>query len=109
MSQIKDILLEIHRASPTSKNIKYLISLVDQLRIGHTSGQENPHVEQLINLLTHDETLRNSFQQYLKTTLNRESSIKLLTEVGIMSNEGFFSELSTKLAPLHNPTVGKQA
>ena len=107
MSQIKDILQEIHQVSPASKNINYLILLADRLRAGHKSNHSNQQLEQLINVLRNEEPLRNSFQQYIKNITGRESSIKLLTEVGIMSNEGFFSELKTKLAhyiipPLEN-------
>lgn len=105
--QIKDILQEIHKASPASKNINYLILIADRLRTGHKADHINPQFEQLINVLSNEEILRSSFQQYIKTITSRESSIKLLTEVGIMSNEGFFSELKTKLAhfiipPLEN-------
>lgn len=107
MSKIKDILEEIHQASPPSRNIEFLILLADQLRIGYKPDKNNHKLEELIDLLFHNEDIRNSFQQYIRNVTSKESKIKLLTELGIMSNEGFFTELKIKLAhylipPLEN-------
>jgi site-specific recombinase len=95
---MKEILDIIH--TEKTSNPRYLVELVGQIRPRRSS-----HVEEaqdnfrfLIRLLRENKDYIPSFKAYLHTVIAQKRQIRLYTELGISSNDGFFTETFNKIS-----------
>ena len=94
IKNIKNILEQIAISSPSGKNSDLLIQLAGQLRPSRRkSGEAADAFNQLISILNEQDNLRISLKSYIHRITSGQSFVKLFTEVGIMSNEGFLTDI----------------
>ena len=89
---MKDILDLIH--TERSRNPRYLVDLIDQLRPAKSRNIEEAqdNFRFLIRLLKENKSYSQSLRDYLLEVVANKKQIRLYTELGISSNDGFFTE-----------------
>lgn len=100
---MEKILNQIQQEVPTE--IELLKKLVGKIRPGifNKNTVATKRIKQLIELLKENTDYKNALQQYIFSIFSTTDANSLLTESGIHSNEGFFSESFTKLAHILLP------
>lgn len=95
---MKAVLDTIHTEKP--KNARYLVSLIEEIRPRKSSDFEEAqdNFRFLIRLLKENSGYAQSLRGYLEAVIAEKKQIRLYTELGISSNEGFFTEASKKIA-----------
>lgn len=94
---------------PDEQSIQPLVQLVDSLRPKHRDDTQSAarQVQALCQHLREHRDIAAQFRQYLLGLLASRSHTSLYTDTGVLSNEGFFSELFTRIAyRLLPPAVG---
>lgn len=101
---MEKILIQIQQTEP-SADISLLKTLIHKIRPGifNRNTVATKRIEKLIELLKANSSYKNSLQHYVFSILSATDANSLLTESGIHSNEGFFSESFTKLAHILLP------
>ena len=89
----------LERIDPHSDRIDLLVELVDSLRPPRRRGRD--HARAAVRILT--QLLRGNAQQawtlrsYIVTLLEKRRHTSLYSDVGILSNDGFFTELKRRI------------
>lgn len=94
MKDLKLVLNDIQHNVHTGSQ-EYLVRLIDYIR-PHDPGAAmlaEERIRELIVLLNQDEDHRKAFSEYVVRLIVSKNHIRLLTELGISANAGFFSEL----------------
>lgn len=91
-------------------DIQPLKQLVKKLRPGIFRSKKVAikRVDKLIELLRENEAYQKGLNRYLNTIFSSGDSHSLLTESGILSSEGFFSESFRKIAHIFLPPVPQE-
>lgn len=94
---MKAVLDTIHTEQP--KNARFLVSLIDEIRPRKTSDLEEArdNFGFLIRLLKENPHYARSLRCYLEEVVAKKKQIRLYTELGISSSDGFFTEASRKI------------
>lgn len=102
---MKEILDLIHREK--TKNPRYLVKLIDEIRPRKSNRPEEAqdNFRLLLRLLRDNPEFIPSFREYLIDVIARKKQIRLYTELGISSNDGFFSEAVNKVSHKILPPV----
>jgi site-specific recombinase len=94
-------MLEIlERIDADSNDISTLVALFDTLRPKRTSdgARATANVRTLCQLLKGNPAHAIALRNYLRNLLASRRHASLYTEIGVLSNDGFFSELKTRIA-----------
>lgn len=96
---------KIAAAGEDFDDISLLKELVSKIRPGflRSSKVAKARVEKLTALLEENQVYRQKLCDYLERVFKNYDSLSLLTESGILSNEGFFSESFRKIAHIILP------
>lgn len=91
-------------------DLQPLKELVKKLRPGVFKSNKTviKRVEKLIELLKENEAYQKSLSRYLSAIFSTGDSHSLLTESGILSSEGFFSESFKKISHVFLPPVPQE-
>lgn len=101
---MKQVLKDIQQQDP--QDAQLLIELVKELRPRRFSkNKAQSGVELLIALLKTEPQLAASLKEYLLRLMEEKNFKRLLTDSGILSNEGFFRETSKKISHALLPQV----
>lgn len=102
---MKAVLETIHTKKP--KNARCLVSLIDEIRPRKSRNLEEAqdNFRYLIRLLRENSGYAQSLRDYLEAVIAEKKQIRLYTELGISSNEGFFTEASRKISHEFLPPV----
>ncbi|WMJ74337.1 site-specific recombinase [Cytophagaceae bacterium ABcell3] len=102
---ITDLLSQIQK-DPASDQTK-LQMLIDQIRPARVTdwNKSEKKLVSLTELLKQDEALRQALQKYILNLFAGKKYIRLLTESGIHSNDGFFKETSRKFYHIFLPPI----
>lgn len=86
--------------SEKTTNPRLLVQLVDEIRPRKSRNLEEAqdNFRFLIRLLRENPHYAEALQQYLKKVVAEKKQIRLFTELGISSNDGFFTEAVNKIA-----------
>lgn len=92
-------ILDIIDAEQT-KNPHYLVKLVDEIRPRRSSNLEEAqdNFRFLLRLLKEQPAYATSLRKYLYEVVASKKQIRLYTELGISSNDGFFTETFNKIS-----------
>ena len=106
---MKELLDKIHIEAETGKP-ELLVELVNSVRPkGKKKGEsEEKNLNILISILEENEYLRLSLRRYLREVFMQNDPVSLLTESGILSNNGFFSEGFQKFAQYFLPAAKEE-
>ncbi|TFW17637.1 recombinase [Massilia arenosa] len=90
----------LDRIDPDSARVDTLVSLVDALRPRRASdvARAAANVRTLTQLLRGDPRRAADLRQYLTNLLVHRRHTSLYTDIGILSNDGFFTELRRRLS-----------
>lgn len=90
----------LERLDPDSDRIDLLVDLVDQLRPRRVRDHAyaRAQVRTLSQLLKGDPAQAWALRRYLTTLLETRRHTSLYSDVGILSNDGFFTELKRRIA-----------
>jgi site-specific recombinase len=90
----------LERIDPDSDRIDLLVELVEQLRPRRPPDQERTtaRVRTLIQLLKGNPQQASALRSYLTRLLESRRHASLYTDIGILSNDGFFTELKHRIA-----------
>jgi site-specific recombinase len=90
----------LERLDPDSDRIDLLADLVDKLRPrrAHDAAYARAQVRTLIQLLKGDPGHAWALRRYITTLLETRRHTSLYSDVGILSNDGFFTELKRRIA-----------
>jgi site-specific recombinase len=90
----------LERLDPDSDRIDVLVDLVDQLRPrrARDHGDAIARVRTLTQLLKGHPGQASTLRRYLTTLLATRRHTSLYSDVGILSNDGFFTELKKRIA-----------
>lgn len=89
----------LERVDPHSDRIDLLIELVDCLRPRrHQRGHAHAAVRTLTQLLRGNPAQAWALRSYLVTLLEKRRHTSLYSDIGILSNDGFFTELKRRIA-----------
>ncbi|MDP3668699.1 MAG: site-specific recombinase [Telluria sp.] len=90
----------LERIDPRSDHIDLLIELVEQLRPPrrHAGVHARARVRMLTQLLKGNPEQASALRCYLTTLLEKRRHASLYTDIGILSNDGFFTELKHRIA-----------
>jgi site-specific recombinase len=98
-------MLEIlERLDPNSDRIDLLVDLVDKLRPRRVANSANEHIYARAQVRTLTQLLKGNPEQawalrrYITTLLETRRHTSLYSDVGILSNDGFFTELKRRIA-----------
>ena len=85
----------LERLDPDSDRIDLLVDLVDKLRPrrAHDLAYARAQVRTLTQLLKGDPVHAWALRRYITTLLETRRHTSLYSDVGILSNDGFFTEL----------------
>lgn len=102
---MKEILDLIHREK--TKNPRYLVKLIDEIRPRKSNQMEEAqdNFRLLIRLLRENPEFIPPFREYLIEVIARKKQIRLYTELGISTNDGFFSEAVNRISHKILPPV----
>ena len=94
------MLSTLERIDPHSDRIDRLVELVEQLRPHHPSDAAlaGARIRTLSHLLQGSPALASALRSYLTRLLESRRHASLYTEIGVLSNDGFFTELKRRLA-----------
>src|SRR5450830_1595663 len=87
-------------AAPATDDLRFLIDLVDQIRPPHRAAPEQAQqqLRLLVQLLQSHPQHAGALRQYLLHQLSLRRQTSMYTDVGILSNDGFFTELHRRVA-----------
>jgi len=90
----------LERLDPESDRIDLLVDLVDKLRPRrtHDLAYARSQVRTLTQLLKGDPAHAWALRRYITTLLETRRHTSLYSDVGILSNDGFFTELKKRIA-----------
>ena len=90
----------LERIDPNSDRIDLLVELVEQLRPKRPSdaGRSTARVRTLCQLLKGNPAQAAALRSYLTRLLESRLHASLYTDIGILSNDGFFTELKRRIA-----------
>jgi site-specific recombinase len=90
----------LERLDPHSDRIDLLVDLVDRLRPRNprNHGYARSQVRTLTQLLKGDAAQAWALRRYITTLLETRRHTSLYSDVGILSNDGFFTELKKRIA-----------
>jgi site-specific recombinase len=90
----------LERLDPDSDRIDLLVDLVDKLRPrrAHDVAYARAQVRTLTQLLKGDPEHAWALRRYITTLLETRRHTSLYSDVGILSNDGFFTELKRRIA-----------
>jgi site-specific recombinase len=90
----------LDRLDPNSDRIDLLVDLVDKLRPRRVSDEAyaRAQVRTLIQLLKGNADQAWALRRYITTLLETRRHTSLYSDVGILSNDGFFTELKRRIA-----------
>lgn len=90
----------LERLDPDSDRIDLLVDLVDRLRPrrAHDLAYARDQVRTLTQLLKGDPVHAWALRRYITTLLETRRHTSLYSDVGILSNDGFFTELKKRIA-----------
>jgi len=90
----------LERIDPQSDRIDLLVDLVDRLRPRdpHNFAYAQTQVRTLCQLLKGDAGQAWALRRYITTLLETRRHTSLYSDVGILSNDGFFTELKKRIA-----------
>ncbi|MFL6660076.1 MAG: site-specific recombinase [Massilia sp.] len=90
----------LERIDPHSEKIDMLVALVDQLRPPSLPGTElvTARLQHLCLLLAQRPDLASALHSYLTRLSESRRHASVYTDIGILSNDGFFTELKRRLA-----------
>jgi site-specific recombinase len=90
----------LERLDPNSDRIDLLVDLVDKLRPrrAHDLAYARAQVRTLARLLKGDPAHAWALRRYITTLLETRRHTSLYSDVGILSNDGFFTELKKRIA-----------
>lgn len=105
---MKEILQHIAK-NPSGSDISPLVNLVKFIRPTLFSGvkRSEKRIIDLTVFLKTNEAERLALKNYLNDVFNNTSHLSLFSEVGILSSEGFFSEVVKKIGHILLPPVFK--
>ncbi|RJG24738.1 hypothetical protein [Massilia cavernae] len=94
------MLSTLERIDPHSDRIDVLVDLVDQLRPRnpHNTLYATERVRLLCQLLKGNPAQASALRGYMTRLLQSRRHASLYTDIGILSNDGFFTELKTRFA-----------
>jgi site-specific recombinase len=94
------MLATLERIDPQSDRIDVLVALVEQLRPhrARKDGTAEARVRMLTQLLKGNPAQAGALRAYLARLLDTRRHTSLYTDIGILSNDGFFTELKTRIA-----------
>ena len=94
------MLVLIENIDPESKNIQHLVEIVEQLRPKNPadSACATSNVRSLCQLLKDNPEHAWAMRQYFLHILANRRHTSLYTDLGILSNDGFFSELMQRIS-----------
>jgi site-specific recombinase len=94
------MLATLERIDPQSDRIDVLVALVEQLRPRRAREGEMAavRVRMLTQLLKGDPAQAAALRAYLTRLLHTRRHTSLYTDIGILSNDGFFTELKSRIA-----------
>ncbi len=100
-------LLKYIAAHPDSQSSEKLTKLVQKLRPGkpHDVDQATANVRALIHLLQDNPDYASALRRYLLRVFSSRHPISLYTDTGILSGDGFFTELFRRLSSRILPPV----
>lgn len=91
--------------SPT-KSMKPLIDLIDEIRpYKSKSNSPEDRFKQLVDILRENPEYAEALSEYLVNTLKPKNFVRLFTDLGINSNDGFFIQTRTKIISQILPEV----
>lgn len=90
----------LENLDPNSDNIDLLVDLVDKLRPHNPRNHQyaRAQVRTLTQLLKGDAAQAWALRRYITTLLETRRHTSLYSDVGILSNDGFFTELKKRIA-----------
>ena len=94
------MLATLDRIDPQSDRIDFLVELVELLRPRRLPGADEAtaRVRTLTQLLKGNPVQASALHSYLARLLETRRHASLYTDIGILSNDGFFTELKTRIA-----------
>ena len=94
------MLATLQRIDPHSDRIDVLVELVDQLRPPKLPGTEGviDRLMTLCQLLKAEPELASRLRSYLARLLDSRRHASLYTDIGILSSDGFFTELKRRIS-----------
>ncbi|MGS0744106.1 hypothetical protein ACVBEF_20180 [Glaciimonas sp. GG7] len=92
--------LKLIAANPDSDNVNYLTALVQALRPHNPqdSNKATENIRALVRLLQNDALLAKALRQYLRRIYATRRQTSLYTDIGILPNDGFFTELFQRMS-----------
>ncbi|WP_295999815.1 site-specific recombinase [Rugamonas sp.] len=90
----------LERIAPDSKDIGLMVELFDTLRPRRPTdaAQATANVRTLTQLLKGQPVQARALHGYVRTILATRRHTSLYTEIGVLSNDGFFTELKRRIA-----------
>jgi site-specific recombinase len=94
------MLSTLERIDPHSDRIDRLVELVEQLRPKQASDAAlaSARIRTLSHLLLGSPALASALRSYLTRLLESRRHASLYTEIGVLSNDGFFTELKRRIS-----------
>jgi site-specific recombinase len=94
------MLATLQRIDPHSDRIDMLVALVEQLRPPKLPGTDlvSARLRTLCQLLRDKPACASALHSYLARLLESRRHASLYTDIGVLSNDGFFSELKRRVA-----------
>ena len=90
----------LERIDPHSDRIDLLVQLVEQLRPARLPGSElvSRRLKALCQLILEHPVLAGNLRSYLTRLLESRRHASLYTDIGVLSNDGFFTELKRRVS-----------